>query len=473
VDAAGNLYIVDQSNHRIRRVRASNRVIETIAGTGLQSFGGDNGPAARAQLSAPTAVNVAADGAVFIGDTGNLRIRKLTPVAAATNRNPVITSALPPQSLTANQPLDVTLAATDEDGDAVTFTLLNAPSFASIVNANPAQRTATLRLAPTQAGTFNGVQVRATDSQNGTATSAAFNFVVTEGSGNRAPVIQAIANQTVTRGQVIDVELRATDADNDAVTFALDNAPTFVTLVQPNPAGRTALLRIAPAAEGGDATLNLRVRADDGRGGTSMSNSFVVNVINASGGSTNGNRPPVAIANVLPTDLIADAQGSAPLRLDGTASSDPDGDGLSYTWLDRGVAIANSGIADIRLPVGEHLISLRVSDNRGGSSTTIAQSVKVAPFPVLPTLSIQSITPAIAKRGTSLTINIIGTGFQSGAQVQIGGGGVTETVFFLNGNTLSVRLSIAPNAFTTTRTVYVTNPDNTFAVRPNSFVITP
>jgi hypothetical protein len=159
--------------------------------------------------------------------------------------------------------------------------------------------------------------------------------------------------------------------------------------------------------------------------------------------------------------------------LDGTASSDPDGDGLSYAWLDRGVAIATTGVAEIRLPVGDHLISLRVSDNRGGSTTTIGQSVRVIARPVLPTLSIQSVTPGIAKRGSTVTVNIIGTGFQPGAQVQIAGGGVAETVFYVNANTLSVRLSIAANAFTTTRTVYVTNPDSSYAVKPNAFVINP
>ncbi|NOT60323.1 MAG: HYR domain-containing protein, partial [Acidobacteria bacterium] len=215
VDAAGNLYIVDQGNHRIRRVRASDRVIETIAGDGIQSFGGDGGPAPQARFNAPTAINVAVDGSVFVADNGNLRIRKLAPVGNTpppTNRNPVITSALGNQSLTVNQTVNLSLAATDENGDAVTFTLLNAPSFATITNANPAQRTATLRLAPTQAGTFNNVQVRATDSKNGATTSAAFNLTVTEsgsGGGNQAPVIQALANQTVTRGQAIDVEVRA------------------------------------------------------------------------------------------------------------------------------------------------------------------------------------------------------------------------------------------------------------------------
>src|ERR1035437_4615197 len=48
VDAAGNLYIADSVNNRIRRV--SNGVITTVAGNGTEGFGGDNGPATSAQL---------------------------------------------------------------------------------------------------------------------------------------------------------------------------------------------------------------------------------------------------------------------------------------------------------------------------------------------------------------------------------------------------------------------------------------
>ncbi len=51
VDSAGNLYIADTNNYRIRKV--SNGVITTIAGNGTSGFSGDNGPATSAQLSDP------------------------------------------------------------------------------------------------------------------------------------------------------------------------------------------------------------------------------------------------------------------------------------------------------------------------------------------------------------------------------------------------------------------------------------
>ena len=63
--------------------------------------------------------------------------------------------------------------------------------------------------------------------------------------------------------------------------------------------------------------------------------------------------------------------------------------------------------------------------------------------------------------------------FRSGAQVQIGGGNVTALTSYVNETTLNVRLTIAPSAFTTTRPVYVTNPDSSVASKTNVFSINP
>jgi hypothetical protein len=54
VDGAGNIYIADTGNQRIRQV--SGGTIATVAGSGQQGFGGDSGPATGAMLNSPTAV---------------------------------------------------------------------------------------------------------------------------------------------------------------------------------------------------------------------------------------------------------------------------------------------------------------------------------------------------------------------------------------------------------------------------------
>ncbi len=77
-DAAGNLYIADQGNHRIRRVTPQG-VITTFAGTGNPGFNGDDRPAVAADLNLPTDVKVDVNNNVYIADMGNHRIRRVAP----------------------------------------------------------------------------------------------------------------------------------------------------------------------------------------------------------------------------------------------------------------------------------------------------------------------------------------------------------------------------------------------------------
>jgi len=81
VDSAGNLYIADHQNHRIRRVDPSGN-ISTFAGTGERGFRGDGGPAVQAQLSFPRGVALDAAGNLYIADYENFRIRKVDPSGA-------------------------------------------------------------------------------------------------------------------------------------------------------------------------------------------------------------------------------------------------------------------------------------------------------------------------------------------------------------------------------------------------------
>jgi hypothetical protein len=78
VDAAGNLYIADSGNNRIRKVTASTGIITTIAGTGTAGYVADGVVATSAELNDPSSVAVDAAGNIFIGDSVNYRIRKVT-----------------------------------------------------------------------------------------------------------------------------------------------------------------------------------------------------------------------------------------------------------------------------------------------------------------------------------------------------------------------------------------------------------
>ncbi len=77
VDNAGNVYIGDRVNHRIRKVNTSG-IISTIAGTGNVGFSGDGGNATSAMLNYPRNLFADGSGNIYFGDTGNDRVRKIT-----------------------------------------------------------------------------------------------------------------------------------------------------------------------------------------------------------------------------------------------------------------------------------------------------------------------------------------------------------------------------------------------------------
>ena len=80
LDGEGNLYIADAGNDRVRRVDAAG-TIATVAGTGVEGFGGDGGPATQAELTWPVGVALDGQGNLYIADLGNHRVRRVNQPA--------------------------------------------------------------------------------------------------------------------------------------------------------------------------------------------------------------------------------------------------------------------------------------------------------------------------------------------------------------------------------------------------------
>jgi sugar lactone lactonase YvrE len=119
VDSAGNLFIADVFNRRIRRVDAATGIITTVAGNGTRGFSGDGGPATSARVGSPFGVAVDNTGNLFIGDTSGHRIRKVVPGADG-------------QITGANDEIITTVAGTGSngfsgDGGPATSARLNSP----------------------------------------------------------------------------------------------------------------------------------------------------------------------------------------------------------------------------------------------------------------------------------------------------------------------------------------------------------
>lgn len=191
VDTAGNLFIADFGNRRVRRVDAATRIITTVAGNGREDFFGDNGPARQAALASPTNVAVDSAGNIFIAD-----LHRIRSVAAGTG---IITTV-------AGQ----TQFGNSGDGGAATGAFLNVATGISVdasgnlfISDSSNQRVRKVDAATRVITTIAGTGEEGFSGDNGPATSARLSFPVgalTDGAGN--VLIADLVNSRIRRVDV-------------------------------------------------------------------------------------------------------------------------------------------------------------------------------------------------------------------------------------------------------------------------------
>ena len=135
VNGAGNFFISDSGNNRIRRVDGTSKIITEFAGTGNFAFGGDGGPAVSASFATPVGVVVTPEGNMYVGDVFNNRIRKvlLNPNIALSST----TAAFANQPINASATLPVTLTNSGDAPLAISDIAITEGAFSLATSANP------------------------------------------------------------------------------------------------------------------------------------------------------------------------------------------------------------------------------------------------------------------------------------------------------------------------------------------------
>jgi hypothetical protein len=93
VDGSGNVFISDTTNNRIREVFAGSGIIQTAAGSGVEGFAGDGGPATSAELNYPTGLTIGLLGNLIMADSNNARVRSVAGIATPLVRAVTLSTA--------------------------------------------------------------------------------------------------------------------------------------------------------------------------------------------------------------------------------------------------------------------------------------------------------------------------------------------------------------------------------------------
>ena len=267
-----------------------------------------------------------------------------------------------------------------EGGEAsVTYTVSNLPHGATF-DAD----TATLKWTPdfTSAGNYT-ITVTATDDGNGTGNnaSASINIPIRVENTNRIPEITPIPNQTLQRGEVVEIPIQVTDPDGNPIVITAQglpgfSIPSFATFTD-NKDG-TGLLRFAPslADDSGDYTITLKVR-DDGDGGKSgiqtQEYTFIVSV-DAPNDSPKLSRISDQVAVVgTPLQFVIEASDKNQDNLNFSAIGLPTGATLTPSNIYGKAIFSWTPTAS---SLGSYPITIKVTDSGNGDSNKILSDPK-------------------------------------------------------------------------------------------------
>jgi CotH kinase protein/PKD domain len=261
--------------------------------------------------------------------------------------------------------------------------------------------------------------------------------------------------------KIVEIPSIIESSDSEGILLKLDgslstdpdsNPLTYVWNVDSQEIYGSSILEINLAI--GTHTISLKV--NDGRGGESVTTPFSIQII-----------PKVEVVNKQPTARMVELPSavestygeSVYITLDGSPSTDPDGDTLSYTWYLDNQEIAQTVITGVYLSPGLHTITLTAQDGKGGVNTTVPFYLEV----VWNQLTVNSVDRPYLQKRTNQTLTIRGAGFETGARISLGSDVNVDVPFSSTTTSLSVRLFVMSSAAVGARDVVVINPDGKVA----------
>jgi len=228
-------------------------------------------------------------------------------ITVIASNNPPVISGAPPTTVEAGQAYAFLPSATDPDGQTLTFSVANRPSWASF-------NTTTGRLSgiPTasQAGSYANVSISVSDGA-AQATLPPFTIVVT--APNRPPVISGTPATSVSVGQAYTFTPTASDPDGEALNFSIVNRPAWATF-----STSTGRLSGTPAAANAGSYAGIVISVSDGTVSASLP-SFTLTVQAAA------NQPPVISGTPATSVTVGQAYSFTP------TASDPEGQALTFS----------------------------------------------------------------------------------------------------------------------------------------------
>jgi trimeric autotransporter adhesin len=315
-------------------------------------------------------------------NTATLAAFSITVTAPTTNRPPTITGS-PPTTATQGALYTFTPTASDPDGNALTFSIANRPTWATFNSTN-----GTLQGTPGAAHirTYSNIVISVSD---GTASTPLPEFSISVASSNNPPTITGSPPTTATVGAQYSFTPTASDADGGTLTFSVTNQPSWATF-----STTTGRLQGTPVAANIGTFANIGISVSDGQDSAPLA-AFSIVV------SAAPNQPPT-ISGVPPASVTAGTAYSFT-----PTASDADGGTLTFSivnqpsWATFSATTGRLQGTPTAANVGTFAnIGIGVSDGQGGSAQLAPFSIVVNAVPNQPP-TISGVPPTTVTAGTA------------------------------------------------------------------------